>query len=416
MFSAGVGLSRNREAFEAGEEIAINTLEKLEDEPKFFLLFPTIHFEKNGGFQKLLDGVFTHLNKNVPLIGCTVAGFINPQGCYTRGVTSLAVADPDIDVTVGIGRDTKRNPKKAAEEFTKMIRKEQPENQNNILFLIMAGGTLPEIIFHRIRYTHNFLISSLLDKTYPAYAFLFNEGLGRESELLFELSKSFPEKILGLSAWDNNLAFRNYQFLNNKVLKNSLIGLYLNLKKDVLIKHTTPLKPFSERLQITKKDKLNYFINEINNKKAIDVFFKELKIEKKYLTEELLRKITLYFPVSFYEGDTLVGRVIGLYSDKFLVSMSDIKTNEIYISTTTGNAIIESFAKGTEGGEQTNFIFGVTCAAILEAIGSKTFEVKKALEKKGIKNFLFLFAGSEHFKTEAVPFTCQETSAFLFFK
>lgn len=416
MFSAGVGLSRNWEAFEAGEEIAITTLEKLEGEPKFFLLFPTIHFEKNGGFQKLLDGVFTHLNKNVPLIGCTVAGFINPQGCYTRGVTSLAVADPNMDVTVGIGRDTKRNPKKAAEEFAKMIRKEQPRNQNGVLFLIMAGSTLPEIIFHRTRYTHNFLISSLLDKTYPAYAFLFNEGLGRESEVLSELSKSFPEKMLGLSAWDNNLAFRNYQFLNNKVLKNSLIGLYLNLKKDILIKHTTALRPFSERLQITKKDKLNYFINEINNKKAIDVFFKELKIEKKYLTEELLRKITLYFPVSFYEGDTLVGRVIGLYSDKFLVSMSNIKTNEIYISSTTGNAILESFAKVTEGGEQTNFIFCVTCAAILEAIGSKTFEVKKILEKKGIKNFLFLFAGSEHFKTESAPFTCQETSAFLFFK
>jgi len=415
MFSASVGLSRSWEPFEAGEEIAINTLEKLEGRPNFFLVFPTIHFEKNNGFSKLLEGIFSQLNKNTPLLGGTVAGFINPKGCYTRGVTSLAIDDPTIDIAVGLGHNTKRNPKLAAEEFSKAIKKKPMENQNNILFLIMAGSTISETIFHRKRYTHNPVISSILDKIYPLYSYIFQDGLGRESELLGTLSHNFSEKMIGVSAWDDNMAFRNYQFFGNKVLKNSIVGLRLHFKYKPIIKYEIPLNIFSEKLKITKKDKLNYFINEINNEKATNVFFNELKIEKKYLTEELLRKITLYFPISVYEGNTLLGRVIGLYSDNFLASMSSIGTNEIYISTTTGGNILNSFNKVLQGGEKANFVLGMSCAAILETLGSNVFEVRKIIEKKGINNFLILFGGSEYFKTETAPISCQESSAVIFF-
>ncbi|MCD6237631.1 MAG: hypothetical protein J7K13_06755, partial [Thermoplasmata archaeon] len=73
---AGVGLSRKWDAREAGREVALSTLEKLDGEnPKFFLLFSTIHYEKYGGFQELLNGVWDVLPEGTPLIGGTVAGF-----------------------------------------------------------------------------------------------------------------------------------------------------------------------------------------------------------------------------------------------------------------------------------------------------------------------------------------------------
>ncbi|RLF38472.1 MAG: hypothetical protein DRN00_04060, partial [Thermoplasmata archaeon] len=87
---AGVGLSRKWDAREAGREVAETALEKLDGEkPKFFLLFSTIHYEKYGGFQELLNGVWEVLPEGTPLIGGTVAGFMIPEGVYSRGVTGV---------------------------------------------------------------------------------------------------------------------------------------------------------------------------------------------------------------------------------------------------------------------------------------------------------------------------------------
>ena len=144
---AGVGLSRKWDAREAGREVALSTLEKLDGEnPKFFLLFSTIHYEKYGGFQELLNGVWDVLPEGTPLIGGTVAGFMNRYGCYTRGVTSLTVAHSQIDVAAGIGLNTKRDPKKAVKNCAEMIKKGlNPSNYNNkFLFELVSGGKIPQ--------------------------------------------------------------------------------------------------------------------------------------------------------------------------------------------------------------------------------------------------------------------------------
>ncbi|MEM0466983.1 MAG: hypothetical protein QXX20_05230 [Candidatus Thermoplasmatota archaeon] len=82
-------------------------------------MFSTIHYEKHGGFQEFLNGVWEVLREGTPLVGGTVAGFMNNYGCYTHGATALAVSYPYMDVAVGYGRNTKRNPKKAARQYVK---------------------------------------------------------------------------------------------------------------------------------------------------------------------------------------------------------------------------------------------------------------------------------------------------------
>jgi hypothetical protein len=109
---AAVGVSEKWDAREAGREVAESTLSKMDSNPDFFLLFSTIHYEKHGGFQEFLDGVWEVLPKNTPLIGGTVAGFVNNYGCFTRGATALSVSYPNMDVILGFGKNTKRNPKK----------------------------------------------------------------------------------------------------------------------------------------------------------------------------------------------------------------------------------------------------------------------------------------------------------------
>ena len=62
-FEAAVGMSRKWDAREAGREVAETTIQKLSRPPDFFLLFSTIHYEKNGGFQEFLNGVWDVLPK-----------------------------------------------------------------------------------------------------------------------------------------------------------------------------------------------------------------------------------------------------------------------------------------------------------------------------------------------------------------
>jgi len=124
-----VGMSRKWDAREAGKEVARSTIEKLTTPPDFFLLFSTIHYEKHGGFEEFLNGVWDVLPKDTKLIGGTVAGFINNYGCFTRGASALAVSSSDIDVKIGIGHDTKKIQKKLWILFLKQLE----TNQNLII-------------------------------------------------------------------------------------------------------------------------------------------------------------------------------------------------------------------------------------------------------------------------------------------
>ena len=92
-FSAAVGLSREWDARKAGREVASDALAKLNGKkPDVFILFSTIHYEKYGGFKEFLAGIWEILPKGTPLVGGTVAGFINNQGCFTRGASALAIS------------------------------------------------------------------------------------------------------------------------------------------------------------------------------------------------------------------------------------------------------------------------------------------------------------------------------------
>ena len=144
---ASVGMSRKWDAREAGREVARSTIEKLSHPPRFILLFSTIHYEKHGGFQEFLNGVWDILPKETLLIGGTVAGFINPQGCYTRGSTALAFSYPNMDVAVGYGKNAKRNPKNAAQKCADMINEKLNDSTypNKFIYELISGSLVPDI-------------------------------------------------------------------------------------------------------------------------------------------------------------------------------------------------------------------------------------------------------------------------------
>ncbi|MCK5258693.1 MAG: hypothetical protein KAJ69_04165 [Thermoplasmatales archaeon] len=141
---AAVGMSRKWDAREAGKEVARSAIEKLSKPPDFFLLFSTIHYKKHGGFQEFLNGVWDVLPEGTPLVGGTVAGFMNNHGCYTRGATAVALSSSDIEIKIGMGLDTKKNPEKAVDFVKKQIGTNH-KYENNAIIEILSTAVIPKL-------------------------------------------------------------------------------------------------------------------------------------------------------------------------------------------------------------------------------------------------------------------------------
>ena len=122
--NAAVCMTREWDAFKAGENLAKDISKNLSFQSNVVLLFSTIHYQDNGGLQSLLDGIYSILPEETLLIGGTVRGFSNNYGCYVRGATALVVSSDKMDFALGVGHNTKRNPKKAAQKSAAMLKEE----------------------------------------------------------------------------------------------------------------------------------------------------------------------------------------------------------------------------------------------------------------------------------------------------
>jgi len=229
-FSVSMGMSRKWDAHEAGREVTRKVIEKLKSPPNFFLLFSSIHYQKKGGFEELLKGVWDILPQGTPLIGGSVAGFINNFGCFSRGVTALSVSYPNMDVSIGYGENTKRNPRNAAMNCMSHIANElkKSDYKNPFLLDIISSGIVPQLPgMERKKVIKSKMTSFVASKGLGFSLKYLQKGAGRDEEILDYLinkNKSDGEeyKILSGSATDDVNQLKNFQFYNDKILTNSM--------------------------------------------------------------------------------------------------------------------------------------------------------------------------------------------------
>src|SRR4030042_1076150 len=138
-FEASVGMSRKWDAREAGREVAETAIKNLSRPPDFFLLFSTIHYEKHGGFQEFLNGVWDVLPQGTPLIGGTVAGFMIKEGVFSRGAVAIGISG-DYNVEEVYAKGTRKKPKNVAKKVSEALR-----NDNSLLLAFLPGPSMPNI-------------------------------------------------------------------------------------------------------------------------------------------------------------------------------------------------------------------------------------------------------------------------------
>lgn len=396
-FQVAIGMSTKKDARDAGRELAEVTLGQLSHPPNFFLVFSTIHYEKSGGFEEFLDGIWEILPEGTPLIGGTITGFMNKDGCFVKGVSALAISDKNTEIVIGFGKDTKKKPKKAAEEVGESILKgfSSSNFDNSFIFQLVSGPTTPQ--FPGVG--SSFIVKGKI--TSPIAARLIEtstkklqKGIGREEEVLQNMSEMFNDSfIISGSSSDDMKVLQNYQFFNKKVLANSVVALGLKTNRNIDVKYNHGFyKLNNEKLVITDSSFEKKIIKKINKKSAVKEFLRSIHLSDDMLDERLHEK-TFYFPLGYENPDkiispTAIGAILG---DGFSLSFKADST-ELYVLTATGKSILEGIEKCFNKDASLNF--GISCCANLVTLGDNIYTLQERL-KDELNNFLVVFTLGE---------------------
>ena len=399
---AAVGMSRTWDAREAGREVARSTIEKLNRPPDFFLLFSTIHYEKNGGFQELLEGVYDVLPPDTPLIGGTVTGFMNNFGCFSRGVTALAVSCPETQVAIGYGRNTKRNPRKAARNCVKMIKNNLKDSnyKNNFLLNLVSGGEIPDILgLGRRKVIRSGLTPKMMTNLLGFSQYVLQKGAARDDEVIEEIIKELPDfYMLGGGTYDDGRGLKNYQFFNKKVLRNSVISLAINTNHDLNVLTTHNMKKSNVKFKITKISKDGRTIREINNKPAASEFIKLMNWPEEYINDKNWYNIAYHFPLGFQtENSGIAPRIIPVILGESLITTIRSKDSESSVLTIDGRNLLKSIDENLNSFPDAP-LFGLisSCTTRLITMGRSIYEARDyLLNYFKDKPFLVFYVGGE---------------------
>ena len=399
---AAIGLSRKWNAYEAGKEVAKDALDKLGTNPDFFLLFSTIHYKDHGGFKEFLRGVWDILPEGTPLIGGTVTGFIIPRGCYARGATALVVSYEKMDVAIGYGTETKRNPEKATNMCIEMIKNglKETKYQKKILFNIVSGSITIKIPGYGYKKVidSDFLSKSIV-KFFSLMHYLTKKGLGREDEIFEMISKKLSDyKMILVSSSDNYKGFFNYQFFKNKVLTNSMVslGLATDLEFDVLTSYGVRKRDI--KLEITKVSKDGHIIQEINNRPAVPELYRILNWPPNFLSDETILNKILYYPLSVKRGEKEVPLIMAMILKDFIVTPGKVKEGEVWILEMSGKSLLNAVEDNLSSfkGISPAIGFSSLCVTLLQTLGNNVWDIRKAmLDYFKEKPFLALFSTGE---------------------
>lgn len=244
----GVGWSKKDDSFLAGKEASEKALSALgSSSPDLIFVFSSIRYEH----KKLLKGV-REVTKNSPLIGCTTGGEITPEGPQKGSVVVSAIKSKDAKIFTGKVEKISKNIRKAGEELGSFLTKDVLPEEGGTIFVFPDGlsGNMTE------------LVRGIYDSIHPTIDLV---GGGAGDEWRFE---------------------RTYQFFNDSVLTDSVVGVYINTDIHCGYGVRHGFSPVGEPLLVTKaKGNILY---ELNEKPAIEAYLEYFGLSKDRLGMEKL--------------------------------------------------------------------------------------------------------------------------------
>lgn len=239
------GVSTKLDSFAAGREAAQSAYYQLSRrEPKAIITFISTIFDQ----KETIKGIRSVI-RNAPLAGCSSAGSITANGPLRGSISVFLIHSDSIGISFGIGNNISKNARLAAHKAASKA-----------------------------------LDGSIKNKTTKAYMMFSDSLSGNGTNILRGtqevLGTSFP--IIGGLAADELSFQKTYQYLNNDIYTDSVVGILISGNLDIGIGKAHGWQPIGKPHKITRAR--SNIVREIDRKIAIELYedyfgksFQELK-------------------------------------------------------------------------------------------------------------------------------------------
>src|SRR3989344_8881011 len=253
---AGVGLSKQQDAYQAGYEACKQAIEKSgSKKPDLTVVFSSVSFEQ----AEVLKGV-REASNNASLIGCTDAGEITNEGPSKNSVGVMAIASDQINFYVGLGKDVKKGAREAGRAVAKEIKEKSKE-------ALRAFIMFPDV--------------------------LTGNGADIVRGVLDVLGEHFP--VVGGAAGDDFLFQKTYEYRDGEVVSGAVggVGLAGKFSMGAGVRHGWI--PIGVPMKVTKSE--GSVVHELDGRPALSIYEDYFGDKAGDLRKEPLARMAITYPL-----------------------------------------------------------------------------------------------------------------------
>ena len=257
----GIGVSTKLDSALAGREAAREAYSCLRDHPDIIFVFISPIFEQ----EEAIKGIRSVIKDSL-LVGCSSICSITSNGYFSGAVAVCAIASSNISFSSSAGLNLSRNARLAGSNAAKeSIQAKNSNRQLYIMFSDCLSGNMADVL--------------------------------RGAQEI--LGTSFP--IIGGSATDNFQFRKTWQYFNNNILSNSVVGVLVggDIKVGIGVSHGW--QPVGRPHRITRSS--SNILKEIDRRPAIELYNEYLGKAPGELSREGIGKLGCSYPLGIHIKD-----------------------------------------------------------------------------------------------------------------
>jgi len=253
---AGVGLSKEKDSYQAGYEACKLAMTNAGGgKPNFLYVFASVVFDQ----RELIRGIW-EASEQTPLVGCTDAGEITQEGPHQKSVAVMAVYADGIAFTTGLGRDVKAGARAAGQAAAREVKEKAPGE-------LRAFIMLPDV--------------------------LTGNGADAVRGVLDVLGEHFP--VVGGAPGDDFLFKETFEYRDSEVASGAIAGVGLSGKFSMGIGVRHGWLPIGIPMKVTKSE--GAVVHELDGKPAISIYEDYFGQQADELRKEPLARMAITYPL-----------------------------------------------------------------------------------------------------------------------
>lgn len=255
MIKAGVGISKRQDTVAAGREACKEALDKAGGEANLIIVFSSVAHNQ----EDVVKGVRA-VSKNIPLVGCSDAGEITTQGPDSGKIAVMALNTDKIEYSLGVGRGADKDSFQAGKQAAEAV--DASSKTPASLFVMLMEG-------------------------------LAENGAAAVRGVQSVLGKNFP--IMGGSAGDDFKFEKTYQYMDDKVLSGSVIGVGLSGEFSFGVGVRHGWEPIGLPMKVTKSEGAKLI--EVDGRPALSIYEDYFGKKAEELIKEPIAKMAYTYPL-----------------------------------------------------------------------------------------------------------------------